>query len=206
MPGQVRSAARMKRRFSQWMLVTGIVNLVSLGAMILFERASTKVADSVLTPWFAICRDITPVSWQVRGNILLGMLWLFSGVLVYSMLIGVMVVSFLAIVERRRKLNRSLEANEQPSGVTPAMSTAAGALPFLILFSTLVLFVLFGTDSESSVATSGKESALVTEKPRRKRVENTLPIVAVYAGRIRLMRVDKDFREITGPTERILRT
>ena len=52
----------MKRCCSQWLLVTGIVSLALLGALILFEQASTKNAAFALTPWFAICRNITPAS------------------------------------------------------------------------------------------------------------------------------------------------
>ena len=196
----------MKRRCSQWLFVTGIVSLALLGALILFEPASTKIADPVLTPWFAICRNITPASWQIRGNILLFMMWLISGIIVYSMLLGVTVVSLLAIVERRRKPDRSAEVNEQSRGVTHARATAGGVLLFLILFSTLAIFVVFGSDSVSPVATRSTESALVIEKPRHKRVDKTLSVVTVYEGLIRSMRVDKDFHEVTGPTERIIRT
>ena len=78
----------MNRRLSQWMLFTGMVFLSSLGALVLSERAGAEVAETLLTPWFAICRAITPISWQTQGNILRGMMWLVSGVVVYSMLIG----------------------------------------------------------------------------------------------------------------------
>ncbi len=177
----------MKRRCTQWLLVTGIVNLASLGALILFEQASTKNAAFALTPWFAICRNITPASWQVRGNILLFMMWLMSGIIVYSMLISVTIVSLLTIVKRRRKRDRSAEVNEQSRGPTHARTTAVGVLLFLILFSTLAVFV-------------------VTETPRHNRVDNALPAIAVYDGLIRPIRFTKDFHEVTGPTERIIRT
>ena len=196
----------MKRRCSQWLFVTGIVSLALLGALILFEPASTQIADSVLTPWFAICRNITPASWQVRGNILLFMMWLTSGIIAYSMLIGVTVVGLLAIVKRRRRRDRSAEVNEQSRGLTHSRTNAVGVLLFLILFSTLAIFVAFGSDSVSPVATRSTESVPVIEKPRHKRVDKTLPVVAIYEGLIRSMRVDKDFHEVTGPTERIIRT
>ena len=60
--GQPQIEAHMKRRSSQWLFVTGIVSLALLGALILFEPANTQIADSVLTPWFALCRNITPAS------------------------------------------------------------------------------------------------------------------------------------------------
>jgi len=177
----------MKRHCSQWLFVTGIVSLALLGALILFEPASTQIADSVLTPWFAICRNITPASWQVRGNILLFMMWLTSGIIAYSMLIGVTVVGLLAIVKRRRRRDRSAEVNEQSRGLTHSRTHAVGVLLFLILFSTLAIFVAFGSDSVAPVATRSTESVPVIEKPRHKRVDKTLPVVAVYEGLIRSM-------------------
>ena len=72
----------------RWLLVTGILSLSSLLAALLFERAFTEAADVLLAPWFALCRALTPIEWQARGNILLGMRWLFTGVALYSMLIG----------------------------------------------------------------------------------------------------------------------
>ncbi len=82
----------MRRRFSQWMLFTGIMFLSSIGALVLFDRAAAEVAGTLLTPWFAICSAITPTAWQTQGNILLGMMWLVSGVAVYSMLGGTLLV------------------------------------------------------------------------------------------------------------------
>ena len=113
------------------------------------------------------------------------MMWLIRGIIVYSMLIDATVVSLLVVVKRRRNLDRSAEVNEQSRGVTHASTTAVSVLLFLILFSTLAVFV-------------------VTETPRHKRVDKTLPVVTVYEGLIRSMRVDKDFHEVTGPTERII--
>ena len=100
----------MKRRLSQWILFTGIVSVSTLLAMILFERAATVVAETLLTPWVSICRVITPPSWQVQGNILLGMMWMVSGVIVYSMCIGVVGVASLAIMEKLRRPTKSLKA------------------------------------------------------------------------------------------------
>ena len=102
----------MKRRLSQWMLFTGVVSLSSLLATILFERDATEVADTLLAPWFAICHAITPIAWQVRGNILLGMMWFVSGVIVYSMLIGIASVVFLATMEKLRRPSKSLRSLE----------------------------------------------------------------------------------------------
>ena len=126
------------------------------------------------------------------------MMWLMSGIIVYSMLVGVPVVSLLTIVKRRRKPDRSAEVNEQSRGLTHSRTNAVGVLLFLILFSTLAIFVVFGSDSVSLVATRSTESVQVIEKPRHKRVENTLPVVAVYEGLIRSIRVDKDFHEVPG--------
>ena len=115
------------------------------------------------------------------------MIWLMSGIIVYSMLIGVTVVSLLTIVKSHRKRDRSAKVDEQSRGLTHSRTNAVGVLLFLILFSTLAVFV-------------------VTETPRHKRVDNALPVIAVYDGLIQSVKVDKDFHEVTGPIERTIRT
>ena len=93
----------MKRRLSQWMLFTGIVSVSAILTIMLFERAATVAVDPVLAPWFAFCSAITPLSWQVRGNILLGMMWTLSGVIVYSMLISAAGVGLSSVMEKLRR-------------------------------------------------------------------------------------------------------
>ena len=103
----------MNRKSSQWMLFTGIVFLSSLGGLILFERAGAEVAEALLTPWFAICRAITPMSWQTQGNILLGMMWLVCGVAVYSIFIGTCLATGSGFLARSRLVQPAFNSREK---------------------------------------------------------------------------------------------
>ena len=100
----------MKRRLCQWGLVTGIVCVSSLLATILFEQTAVQVAEALLGPWFAICRAVTPTSWQTRGNALLGMMWLIAGIVVYSMLIGAACVIGLSVADKLRRPDKERKA------------------------------------------------------------------------------------------------
>jgi len=82
----------MKQRLTQWALVTSALCLLSLIALLLFDRAFLGVTEPMLNPWLGFCRAVTPEAWQTKGNILLGLGWLFSGVVIYSMLIGAIFV------------------------------------------------------------------------------------------------------------------
>lgn len=79
--------------------------MLALVFMLLFDRVSTDIADVVMEPWFGLCEAVTPEAWQTQGNIPLGLIWLISGVLVYSMVIGLSCVGFLVIIERLRRPN-----------------------------------------------------------------------------------------------------
>ena len=88
---------------NDWLLCTYLVFLVSLIPFWLFERTAFEVAETLLAPWFLICRSLTPSSWIAeRGNILLAMMWLFSGCFAYSMLISVCLVTGKRYLARRR--------------------------------------------------------------------------------------------------------
>lgn len=108
----------MKRRQSQWIVLTVITSLASLAAMILFERTSTRIAEFLLSPWFVICRAITPVEWQIRGNILLGIMVYISGIVVYTMLIAAAGVGFLALVAMLRRPPSAQDINNQEHAAT----------------------------------------------------------------------------------------
>ena len=87
---------------NDWLLYTNLVFLFSLFAFWLFEKTAFEVAETLLAPWFVICRSLTPPSWIAeRGNILLAMMWLFSGCFAYSMLIGVCLVACRRHLARR---------------------------------------------------------------------------------------------------------
>ena len=128
----------MKRRRLQWMLLTAIVSVSSVGVMILFERASMEIAEFILTPWFAICRAVTPLTWQVRGNILLGMMWLFSGVVVYSMLMSGVVVGCLALWQGGRQSGECPEKYDQSQEAASTGKIMWYTLVFLAFFSILI--------------------------------------------------------------------
>ena len=88
---------------NDWLLYTSLVFLVSLILFWLFERTAFEVAETLLAPWFVICRALTPSSWIAeRGNILLAMMWLFSGAFAYSILISTCLVAYRRHLARRR--------------------------------------------------------------------------------------------------------
>ena len=91
----------MKLRLSHCALVSGCVCAAALALTILFERASTRVLDILLRPWFSLCEMLTPDSWQATGHVLLGMIWLLSGVAVYSIVLGTMCVLIRSSLKRR---------------------------------------------------------------------------------------------------------
>ena len=97
----------MKRRIIQWHFFSWILCVLLLAGALLFQQAATSIAESLLEPWFAICRTITPVAWQTTGNALLGLLWLLSGIVVYSMLIGALGVVGWTIADRMRKAGKT---------------------------------------------------------------------------------------------------
>ena len=91
----------MKRLLSQWLLCSVIVFLASLLLLHFFEETTFNVFETLLTPWLPICRALTPDSWPVERNILLGLMYFFSGAAVYSMLIGACLVGCRRILVRR---------------------------------------------------------------------------------------------------------
>jgi hypothetical protein len=90
----------MKRRFIQWSLCSGIIASVSLiGLFINDGQLVFLIYEPLLRPWGALCRVITPDSWETMGNILLGLAWMGSGILVYSALLGAIATLLLSVVE-----------------------------------------------------------------------------------------------------------
>jgi hypothetical protein len=76
---------------------------------LLFEKQFVSLSIVVLEPWFILCTALTPEAWQTKGNILLGLSWMFSGVIVYAGLLGAVCVAFLSMVEKLRVPNKALE-------------------------------------------------------------------------------------------------
>jgi len=94
------------------MLCAATVFLSSLLALLLLERASAEVALTLLTPWFASCRAMTPLSWPTQGNIPLFLVWLVSGIAVYSVLIGSCLASGSRFLTRSRLPQTASNARE----------------------------------------------------------------------------------------------
>ena len=88
------------RRLWQWFFFTVLVCSLALAALVFFEQPVVDFAVNLLEPWRDLCAAITPEQWQVQGNILLGLMWLFTGVVAYSMIIGLCCVILLALVEK----------------------------------------------------------------------------------------------------------
>ncbi len=89
----------MKRRVWQWFFFTVLVCSLALASLFLFEDSVADYFFELLESWRDLCAHVTPDEWQVQGNILLGLVWLFTGVLAYSMLIGLCCVILLAFVQ-----------------------------------------------------------------------------------------------------------
>ena len=84
----------------KWILVTGFVFLFSSLAIVLFDEAAMTIVEPLMNPWLAICRALTPIGWQTLGNIPLGMMWLFSGLFMYSLIIGAVAIFLLGITKK----------------------------------------------------------------------------------------------------------
>ena len=84
----------------KWVLVTGFVFLFSSLAIVLFDEAAMTIVEPLMNPWLAICRALTPIGWQTLGNIPLAMMWLVSGLFVYSMIIGAVAIFLSSITKK----------------------------------------------------------------------------------------------------------
>jgi hypothetical protein len=104
--GEASGTTSMKRRLLQFGVVTAIVCVLPLIAMLLMGRPATNAAEAFLDPWFVACSAITPDSWETQGNIIMGLIWVVSGAVVYSILISaalVVVWSALGGCQSKRK-------------------------------------------------------------------------------------------------------
>jgi hypothetical protein len=89
----------MKRRVWQWFFFTVLVCSLALASLFIFDDRVADYYFDLLDSWRDLCAYITPEEWQVQGNILLGLVWLFTGVVAYSMLIGRCCVILLAFAQ-----------------------------------------------------------------------------------------------------------
>ena len=102
----------MKRLLTQWALVSTVLCLLLLTSLLLFAPTFLEVVEPMLNVWLGFCRAVTPETWEVRGNILLGLGWLFSGVVIYSMLIGAIFVASAAGIEKLLEPEKEAVKNE----------------------------------------------------------------------------------------------
>ena len=99
---------------NDWLLYTNLVFLFSIFAFWLFEETAFEVAGTLLAPWFVICRTLAPPSWIAeRGNILLAMMWLFSGCFAYSMLISACLVTGSRFLTRSHLVQLAFNSREK---------------------------------------------------------------------------------------------
>jgi heme/copper-type cytochrome/quinol oxidase subunit 2 len=79
-------------------------------ALAVSGQSGTQIADFVLAPWFYICIAATPQSWQTQGNILLGMMWLMSGLVVYSSIFGLLFTMLRSFARRPNGSDNEIKA------------------------------------------------------------------------------------------------
>lgn len=93
--------------------MSGILCLAVFGWLYVDGNAFMSVAEPALDPWFFLCRTITPIEWRTFGNIPLGLLWLSSGLIAYSMTLSALCIAALTTVQKIRaipnKVSKDLE-------------------------------------------------------------------------------------------------
>ena len=94
--------SHMKRFILRW--VTLGVGLFVLFVLLLqvSEPVAKSVIEPLMNPWLAICQTVTPEAWQTDGNILLGLGWLVSGALVYSMLLSAVILAIRGLIVKAK--------------------------------------------------------------------------------------------------------
>ena len=90
----------MMQHLGRWISSTFFILSVSLLGVVMFDEQAGPIVFSCLQPWLAICVAITPDAWQTQRNIPLGLIFLFSGMTVYSILGGFACVMIWAAVRR----------------------------------------------------------------------------------------------------------
>jgi hypothetical protein len=84
----------------KWILVTGIVFLVLLLLTFALEDKAIFIWDIIMNSWFPICQALTPIEWQTKGNILLGLMCFVSGLAVYSMAVGTIFIFISGLTKK----------------------------------------------------------------------------------------------------------
>ena len=84
----------------KWILATGIVFLVLLVFTFALQDKAMFIWDIIMNSWFPICQALTPIEWQTKGNILLGLMWFVSGLVVYSMAVSAIFIFISDLVKK----------------------------------------------------------------------------------------------------------
>ncbi len=74
---------------------------------------SADVLLYILRPWTAVCKAVTPDTWRTENFMILAILCLFSGSIVFSMLIGAACVTALSMAEKLRRRNSNVIQGEK---------------------------------------------------------------------------------------------
>lgn len=89
----------MRRYFIWTAAIAGIVCVVWLALFVSCEPAQ-RATFTLLEPWRALCRLVTPEAWQTPGNILLAVFSAFFGIAVYSIVSGAALAAIVAAAQR----------------------------------------------------------------------------------------------------------
>ncbi|MBT7981404.1 MAG: hypothetical protein HN584_02465 [Akkermansiaceae bacterium] len=84
----------------KWILATGIVFLVLLVFTFALQDKAMFIWDIIMNSWFPICQALTPIEWQTKGNILLGLMWFVSGLVVYSIAVSAIFIFISDLVKK----------------------------------------------------------------------------------------------------------
>jgi len=85
---------------------------VWVAAIVLGTYVSFSALELTLQPWFGFCQWITPEAWQTRGNVLLGLLWLATGITVYGVVLSILPVAIMG-TRAARSAGGDLGSGEQ---------------------------------------------------------------------------------------------
>ena len=92
----------MKRFILRWITLGLGLFLFFVLLLQVSEPVATSVIEPVMKPWLSICAAVTPEAWQTEGNIILGLVWLVSGALVYSMILSALILVILSTFTRMK--------------------------------------------------------------------------------------------------------
>jgi hypothetical protein len=90
----------MRKTLLQLGTLSAILCALSLIFLVTLGRTATRAADALLAPWFSVCAAVTPDAWEAKGNIILGLVWMVSGLVAYCILISAALVVVWAVLNK----------------------------------------------------------------------------------------------------------